>query len=107
MTTKHLLAAVERRHARSRRFKTQGNGKLPTAEGFYWGVWRVKAEGTADENEAPGFEWEVMHVIENCIDEADPEFLMVMVPGVQKWQPLQNFIWGDEVCPPQESSNVK
>lgn len=99
-TDARLLSAVERRHARAQRFKMKGNGKAPSAEGFYWGCWRIKAAGTADEDEAPGFEWEVMHVVENCIDETDPEFLMVTVPGVTKWQPLENFVWGDQVVPP-------
>lgn len=70
---------------------------VPKREGFYWGKWRIKAEGTAEEDEAPGDEWEVMHVVENCIDQTDPEFLMVMVPGVSKWQPIENFVWGAEV----------
>lgn len=70
---------------------------VPCAAGFYWGKWRIKAAGTVDENETPGNEWEVMHVVVNCIDEDDPEYLMVMVPGVQKWQPLENFVWGQQV----------
>lgn len=69
----------------------------PTKEGFYWAKWRIKAAGTADEDDPPGDEWEVMHVVENCLDEDDPEYLMVMVPGVNKWHPLENFFWGEEV----------
>lgn len=69
--------------------------RTPTKEGFYWGKWKLKADGTADEDELPGDEWEVMHVVENTLDQSDPEFLMVMVPGVGKWQPLENFFWGD------------
>lgn len=68
---------------------------MPKAEGFYWGKWKIAAEGTRDENEAcPSNEWEVMHVVENCNDPTSDEFLMVMVPGVGKWQPLENFFWG-------------
>ncbi len=74
--------------------------KVPTAAGFYWAKWRIKAEGTVDEDESPGNEWEVMHVVVNCIDDDDPEHLMVMVPGVAKWQSVENFAWGIEVkCP--------
>jgi hypothetical protein len=69
--------------------------KTPKAEGFYWGKWKIKAPGTADENDDPYPEWEVMHVVENSSDVSDPEFLMVMVPGVGKWQPLENFFWGE------------
>jgi hypothetical protein len=96
-----LSKAIERARQRSERYQVTGAGKVPTAEGFYWALWRIKAEGTADESEPPGQEWEVMHVVENCLEETDPEFLMVMVPGVEKWQALENFIWGDEVLPPQ------
>lgn len=71
--------------------------RLPRAAGFYWGKWRIKAEGTVDEDESPSDEWEVMHVVENCIDADDPEYLMVMVPGVSTWQPLENFHWGEAV----------
>ena len=74
--------------------------KVPIGPGFYWGKWRIKDEGTVDEDESPGNEWEVMHVVVNCIDEDDPEHLMVMVPGVQKWQSIENFAWGPKVdCP--------
>ena len=38
-----------------------------------------------------------MHVVVNCLDPKDPEHLMVMVPGVEKWQSLENFFWGQEV----------
>lgn len=70
---------------------------IPKYAGFFWGKWRIKAKGTLDENESTGNEWEVMHVVENCIDKDDPEHLMVMVPGVSKWQSVENFFWGDEV----------
>lgn len=70
--------------------------KTPHKEGFWWAKWKLKCHGTADEDEAPSpAEWEVMHVVENCSDETDPEWLMVMVPGVEKWQPLENFFWGE------------
>lgn len=63
----------------------------PKTKGHYWGQWRIKEEGTADEDDPPGKEWEVMHVVD------DFEKLMVMVPGVAKFQSLENFIWGAKV----------
>lgn len=75
----------------------------PTKEGFFWGKWKIKSPGTADEDDNVCFsEWEVMHVVENSSDETHPEYLMVMVPGVGKWQHIDNFYWGDcleVVCP--------
>lgn len=82
---------------------------IPTKEGFYWGQWRIKADDTypvcehceqplypgEDVDEPPGQEWEVMHVVVNDTDTTDDEHLMVMVPGVGKWQPLENFVWGE------------
>lgn len=79
----------------------------PNKEGFWWGKWRIKADDTypvcvkcgaavypgEDPDEPPGDEWEVMHVVDNSNDDENP--LMVMVPGVGAWQPLENFIWGD------------
>jgi hypothetical protein len=86
-------------------------GQLPTAEGFYWGKWRIADDGTYahqpgvskdEQDRPPSHEWEVMHVVENCIDRTDPEFLMVMVPGVSKWQSLENFVWGARVEGPEK-----
>lgn len=68
---------------------------LPNKEGFWWGKWRIKANGSADMDDGPGDEWEVMHVVENCSDTDHPNWLMVMVPGERKWQPLENFVWGE------------
>lgn len=75
----------------------------PKSEGFWWAKWRIKAEGTADENDPPGDEWEVMHVVINDhqADDSDPEKYMVMVPGVERWQPLENFFWGKQVEIPE------
>lgn len=55
--------------------------------------------GTTDENEDkwPATEWEVMHVVRNTYDPTDDEHLMVMVPGVDKWQVLDAFTWGARV----------
>lgn len=68
---------------------------MPTAEGFYWGKWRIANEGTKEGDEqTPSDEWEVMHVVENTLDYDDPDHLMVMVPGQASWQSLENFFWG-------------
>lgn len=82
------------------------DGMTPKAEGFYWGKWKIRAPGTADEDEPAPNEWEVMHVVENCNDETDPEFLMVEVPGVKEWQPLENFYWGTGPLAVPEENNV-
>lgn len=67
----------------------------PSKEGHYWAKWRIADEGTKEGDEqTPCHEWEVMHVVENCNDETSPEFLKVMVPGVSKWQSIENFFWG-------------
>ena len=73
---------------------SQSQTNVPRSPGFYWGQWKIKEAGTDDEHEHPGNEWEVMHVVENCTDMDSPEYLMVMVPGVRKWQSIENFFWG-------------
>lgn len=70
---------------------------MPIKEGYFWAKWRIKAEGTADENEPANGDWEIVQVVENCQDEKDPEHLMVMVLGVEKWQSLENFVWGEAI----------
>lgn len=71
---------------------------IPTKEGFYWGRWHTACPGTADEGDCcMGTEWEVHHVVTNDFDPDAPDHLMVMVPGVAKWQPLDAFEWGPEV----------
>ena len=74
---------------------------MPHEEGFWWGQWKIAADGTPDgEYQTPSSEWEVMHVVENTLDKDDPEYLMAMVPGQSRWQPLENFYWGSQVFPP-------
>ena len=97
--------AAALRDARAMGPEWQRDGAIPNHEGFWWGKWRIKAEGTSDPEDTPGNEWEVMHVVENTLDVDDDEHLMVMVPGVEKWQPLENFVWGPKALPaaPKES----
>lgn len=66
--------------------------KVPTKEGFYWGIHRIDdgAEEGKDFNQ-DNKEWEVMHVVLS-----DDTTLMAMVPGVAKWQALDAFVWGEE-----------
>lgn len=67
----------------------------PTQEGAYWAKWRICDEGTADEDEfTPNTEWEVVTVFVNGRDESDSEHLRVFVPGVEKDQHIENFVWG-------------
>lgn len=62
----------------------------PKTSGFYWAHWNKACAGTRDGDElAPSHEHEIVHVVD-----ALRGTLMVMVPGVEKWQPLENFHWG-------------
>lgn len=69
----------------------------PTREGFFWGIHRMDEDDeTAETGALINREWEVHHVVKNSVDGSGPEGLMVMVPGIQKWQPLDAFVWGEE-----------
>lgn len=72
----------------------------PTKPGHYWARWRIKSPGTAEEDDPPSAQWEVVQVFENCIDPNDDEYLMVAVAGVERSQAIENFFWGDLVVPP-------
>jgi hypothetical protein len=76
----------------------------PTREGFWWAKWRICDQ---DNHEAqsylPSDKWEVVFVFENCLDEDDPEYLMVEVGGVAEGQSLENFIWGPGPLTPPAS----
>lgn len=74
--------------------------KQPKTPGHYWARWRIKSPGTAEEDDPPGGQWEVVQVFENCIDETDPEYLMVSVAGVERSQSVENFHWGNRVQEP-------
>ena len=60
----------------------------------------LKSPGTAEEDDPPSAQWEVVQVFENCIDETSDEYLMVAVAGVAKAQAIENFYWGDRVQAP-------
>lgn len=78
----------------------------PTGPGHYWARWRIKDAGTAEEDDPPQGNWEVVQVFVNCIDPDDEEYLMVAVPGVERSQSIDNFFWGELVprpYPPDEA----
>lgn len=72
----------------------------PKKAGHYWARWKIKSPGTAEEDDPPSGQWEVVQVFENCIDETDDEYLMVAVAGVERSQSLENFFWGERVPEP-------
>ena len=67
---------------------------LPTQEGFYWAKQQRMTPGTRDEAEFTPMGWEVVELVENCIDEDDDEYMKVQVPGVERWQCPEDFEWG-------------
>ncbi len=70
----------------------------PTKKGIFWGSWHTPAPGTADDGEGcGGKEWQAHRVVENRLDQDLPDCLVAMVPGVEKWQPLDAFEWGGEI----------
>lgn len=74
--------------------------QAPKEPGHYWARWRIKSPGTAEEDDPPSAQWEVVQVFENCIDQSDDEYLMVAVAGVERSQSVENFFWGERVVPP-------
>jgi len=71
---------------------------VPTKEGHYWAKWRIAADGTIEGDEiTPSDIWEVVQV--NINGGTDPEtYLSVSVPGVEKTQWLDCFVWGPRVA---------
>ena len=68
--------------------------ETPVTEGFYWARWIKAVPGTREGDElTPGLQPEVMYVFVNCLDKANPEYLMVEVPGVERAQSLDCFEW--------------
>ncbi len=85
--------------------QTENYQMLPKEPGHYWARWRIKSPGTAEEDDPPGGQWEVVQVFVNCVDPDDAEYLMVAVPGVERSQSIENFHWGEAVhrpYPPDE-----
>ncbi|MGY4257375.1 hypothetical protein ACVI1L_004443 [Bradyrhizobium sp. USDA 4516] len=63
----------------------------PKMEGHYWAKWRIANHGTRDAAEVvPSDHWEVVQVFETCIDPDHDDFLMVFVPGVERFQSIEN-----------------
>jgi hypothetical protein len=77
---------------------------VPSFPGHYWARWKIKDPGTAEEDDPPGGQWEVVQVFANCIDPEDDEYLMVAVPGVERSQSVENFHWGTRVPEPREAT---
>ena len=85
----------------------------PYKEGWFWAKWKIANEGTDHcrvchhrnstwEDDLTGEDWAVVEVVENSLDQTDPEHLMVQVGGVGHWQSLKNFYWGPEILKPKE-----
>lgn len=75
---------------------------MPNDTGFFWGRWHSAAPGTADKGDmCSGTDWEVHMVFENAFDKSDPDYLLALVPGVEKAQPLSAFEWGPRVVQPK------
>ena len=77
--------------------------KIPKQPGYYWAKWKLASEGTADYDEEllPEDNWTPVEVFMNCIDEKDPEHLLVSIIGVEKSQAIENFFWGDPIKTPK------
>lgn len=72
----------------------------PNKPGHFWAKWQIASEATkAGDELTPSPNFEVVQVFENSTDVADPEHLLVYVPGVEACQALDAFFWGAEVLP--------
>lgn len=69
------------------------NRLLPTTPGFYWAKWTSAYPGTRDGPLAGCEDWIVVQVFENA-DPDHAEHLLVLVPGVETAQSLENLYWG-------------
>ena len=75
----------------------------PTGEGHFWA--KLKLADNPDDN---SHSWEVVLVFENypkpwCeADIESGECMMVAVPGIERAQQVDAFVWGPEVPMPQE-----
>ena len=80
---------------------------MPEKPGYYWAKWRIASDGTTEGDElTPSDTWEIVEVNENIIgaesmnpEEADYHSrFSVSVPGVEKVQWLDCFVWGNYVA---------
>lgn len=75
----------------------------PTEEGHYWAKLKL-----AEEPDNNSVDWEVVQVHDNIMRpwcEADietGECMMVMVPGIERGQLIDAFVWGPAVIKPKE-----
>jgi hypothetical protein len=82
---------------------------MPMKPGYYWAKWRIAADGTHEgDQQTPCDTWEVVQVNANSIDWIDDptanEALSVSVPGVQKTQWPDCFVWGEFVAPLEQDN---
>lgn len=89
----NLILNTFKAELETRRRVNDGRLYVPKTEGFYWAKWRIADDGTKEGDElTPSNEWEVVQLVNGgSIDE--PHFY-ASVPGVEKVQSIENFIWG-------------
>lgn len=73
---------------------------IPMKPGYYWAKWRIAADGTREGDElTPSDTWEIVQVNMNDDDRPESgEYLSVSVPGVEKTQWRDCFVWGHFVA---------
>ena len=68
---------------------------LPTQPGFFWAEWRIAEDGTWPEGQEHIMSMtpEVVHVVVNLEDSVESDVLIALVPGIDKQQLIENFVW--------------
>lgn len=85
----------------SHRRKGLQQPQQPSSPGFYWARQIAVDPGTRDESEfEPMPKFEPVDVFANHDDDAAPDRLRVLVPGIEKSQSLDNFEWGAPIPAP-------
>lgn len=69
----------------------------PAREGHWWAKLRL-AENPDDRS----VDWEVVQVFDNNGPPGSDEEYMASVPGIERSQPLDAFVWGPPVHKPPE-----